>query len=86
MPGQHTVGGEVPDRQGRQNRLRHALRFGNRLWAGVWHAGSRIIDVADITQAEDGVGACNYHPPFPAPTHTVMPLPAKCLGGTSCSP
>ena len=35
MPGQHLAGGETPTWQGRQNRLHHALRFGDRLWASV---------------------------------------------------
>lgn len=35
MPGQHIAGGEKPDWVGKQNRLHHALRFGDKLWAGV---------------------------------------------------
>ncbi len=79
MPGQHLAGGETPHWQGRQHRLHHALRFGDRLWASVWHAGLRVIDIADIASPKT-IGAHNYHPPYPAPTHTVMPVPFKVEG------
>jgi len=74
MPGQHIEGGEVPSWPGRQNRLHHALRFGNELWAGCWHGGLRVIDVTDIARPRT-LAEYNYHPPFPEPTHTVMPVP-----------
>ena len=79
MEGQHLAGGEVASWEGRHHRLHHALRFGDELWAGVWHAGLRVIGVADIEQPKT-LGAYNYHPPFPEPTHTVMPL-ASPIGG-----
>jgi hypothetical protein len=79
MPGQHIAGGETPDWPGRQNRLHHALRFGDEMWAGCWHGGLRVIDVSDIARPRT-LAAYNYHPPFPEPTHTVMPLPAR-IGG-----
>ncbi len=79
MPGQHIAGGEAPDWVGKQNRLHHALRFGDKLWAGVWQAGLRVIDIADMA-APRTVGSYNYHPPFPEPTHTVMPVPGE-VGG-----
>ena len=79
MPGQHIAGGEVPSWPGRQNRLHHALRFGNELWAGCWHGGLSVIDVSDIAKPRT-LAAYNYHPPFPEPTHTVMPVPAL-VGG-----
>ena len=79
MPGQHVAGGEKPDWPGRRNRLHHALRFGDRLWAGCWHAGLRIIDIADIRTPRT-VGEYNYHPPFPEPSHTFMPAPFE-IGG-----
>jgi len=78
MPGQHVAGGETPTWAGRRNRLHHALRFGNELWAGCWHAGVRIVDVSDIRKPTT-VGAYNYHPPFPEPSHTFMP--AGTIGG-----
>src|SRR3954471_7249256 len=81
MPGQYVAGGEKPHWPGRRNRLHHALRFGDRLWAGCWHAGLRVIDVSDI-RAPRTVGEYNYHPPFPEPSHTFMPVPFE-LGGRS---
>ena len=76
MPGQHIAGGETPDWPGRQNRLHHALRFGDEMWAGCWHGGLRVIDVRDIAHPKT-LAEYNYHPPFPEPTHTVMPLPFR---------
>ena len=49
------------------------------MWASCWHGGFRIVDIADIARPKT-VAAYNYHPPFPEPTHTVMPMPAK-IGG-----
>jgi hypothetical protein len=79
MPGQHVAGGEKPTWVGRRNRLHHALRFGDELWAGCWHAGVRVIDVSDI-RAPRTIGEYNYHPPFPEPSHTFMPVPER-IGG-----
>jgi len=79
LPGQHTAGGEKPTWQGRRNRLHHALRFGDELWAGCWHGGVAVIDVADIRKPRT-LGSYNYHPPFPEPSHTFMPVP-KPIGG-----
>jgi hypothetical protein len=79
MPGQHLAGGETPTWQGYKNRLHHAMRVGNELWASVWHAGFRVIDVSDIAQPRT-VAAHDYHPPFPEPTHTVMPLEQPIAG------
>jgi hypothetical protein len=79
MPGQHVAGGEAPTWKGYKNRLHHALRVGDELWAAVWNAGLRVIDVSDIRRPRT-VGEYNYHPPFPEPTHTVLPLSAP-IGG-----
>jgi len=79
IPGQHVAGGEEPTWAGRRHRLHHALRFGNEMWASCWHAGFRVIDVSDLTRPRT-VGGYNYHPLFPEPTHTVMPLPDR-IGG-----
>src|SRR5690349_13684962 len=48
IPGQHLAGGEKPTWPGRQHRLHHTLRVGDRLYAGCWHGGVRIVDVSDI--------------------------------------
>jgi hypothetical protein len=79
MPGQHIAGGEVPQWSGRRNRLHHALRFGDELWAGLWHGGVGVIDISNITQPKT-LGIHNYHPPFPEPSHTFMPL-AQLIDG-----
>ncbi|HEY9549059.1 MAG TPA: sigma-70 domain-containing protein, partial [Kiloniellaceae bacterium] len=50
MPGQHIAAGEKPTWKGYKNRLHHALRVGDELWASVWHAGFRVLDVSDITR------------------------------------
>lgn len=74
MPGQHLAGGERPTWPGYRNRLHHAMRQGDKLWASVWHAGFRVLDVSDITEPKT-LGEYNYHPPFPEPTHTVLKVP-----------
>jgi hypothetical protein len=79
MPGQHLAGGEKPTWSGYKNRLHHALRVGDEMWASCWHAGLRVIDVSDIRKPRT-VGSYDYHPPFPEPTHTVLKVPFK-LGG-----
>jgi len=81
MPGQHIAAGEVPTWEGQQHRLHHTLREGDLLYAAVWYAGCRIIDVADITRPRT-IGEYRYHPPFPEPTHTFMRVPFK-VGGRS---
>jgi hypothetical protein len=79
MPGQNIAAGETPTWSGKRHRLHHALRFGDEMFASCWHGGFRIVDVANLTQPKT-VASYNYHPPFPEPTHTVMPMPGK-IGG-----
>ncbi|HSN41069.1 MAG TPA: hypothetical protein VLT92_12835 [Burkholderiales bacterium] len=79
MPGQHVAGGEQPTWPGQDHRLHHTLREGDKLWAGCWQAGLRVIDVSDITKPRT-VGAYNYHPLYLEPTHTVFKVPFK-VGG-----
>jgi hypothetical protein len=79
MPGQHIAGGETPTWPGRRHRLHHALRFGSEMWASCWHAGFWVVDVSDLSRPRSA-GSYNYHPLFPEPTHTVMPVPGR-LGG-----
>ena len=79
MPGQHIAGGEKPTWSGKRHRLHHALRFGDEMWASCWHGGFRIVDVSDLTKPKT-VASYNYHPPFPEPTHTIMPMPMR-VGG-----
>ena len=79
MDGQNIAAGEVPTWEGRECRLHHAMRERDRLWAGVWQAGLRVIDISDITKPET-VGSYNYHPPYPEPSHTFMPVPFPVAG------
>ena len=79
MPGQHVAAGEEPLALGNAARLHHAMRVGNEMWAAVWQAGLRVIDVSDIADPRT-IGAYNYHPPVPEPTHTVMPF-EQAIGG-----
>lgn len=79
MPGQHVAGGETPAWKGYGNRLHHAMRTGDELWAAVWHAGFRVLDASDITRPRvKGVYA--FPKAIPEPTHTVMPLEQE-IGG-----
>jgi hypothetical protein len=79
MPGQHLAGGETPTWKGYGTRLHHAMRVGDELWAAVWNAGLRVIDASDIANLRT-IGAYNYHPQIPEPTHTIMPL-EQTIGG-----
>jgi hypothetical protein len=76
MPGQHVAGGEKPSWPGYRNRLHHAMRCGQELWAACMHAGVRVIDARDIRNLRT-VGVFDYHPPFPCPTHTVLPVTVR---------
>jgi hypothetical protein len=79
LPGQHLAGGETPTRSGPKRRLHHTLRQGDQIWAAVWYAGFRVVDVSDITRPRT-IGGYDYHPPAPEPTHTAMRLPVP-VGG-----
>jgi hypothetical protein len=79
MPGQHLAGGETPTWTGYGNRLHHAMRCGDELWAAVWHAGIRVLDARDIA-APKLIGSYVFPPAIPEPTHTVMPL-ENLIGG-----
>ena len=74
MEGQHIAGGEKPVWNGYDNRLHHTMRSGNTLWAAVWFAGIRVVDVSDVARPRT-IGAYDYHPWSPSPTHTVLPVP-----------
>ena len=79
MPGQHLAGGEVPTWTGYGNRLHHAMRVGDELWAAVWHAGFRVLDASNIGQLEVK-GSYRFPQAIPEPTHTVMPLEKEING------
>src|SRR4029078_956715 len=79
MPGQHLAGGEKPTWPGRQHRLHHTVRVGDRPYCGCWHGGVRMVAFPDIAKPKT-IGSHNYHPPFPEPSHTFMALP-KLING-----
>ena len=79
MPGQNVAAGEKPSWRAQDWRLHHTLRHEDKLYAGCWHGGLRVIDVSDISSPRT-VGAYNYHPLYREPTHTVMRVPFP-LGG-----
>ncbi len=79
LPGQEIAEGQSPSWQRHRNKLHHALRCGNELWAGCWYAGFRVIDVCDIT-APRTVGSYDYHPPIPETTHTALRVPFPVAG------
>jgi len=79
IPGQHFEGGEKPNWPGRQHRLHHALRRGSEMWASCWHGGFWVVDVSDLSRPKS-LGSYNYHPLFPEPTHTIMPVPERING------
>lgn len=74
MQGQHVAGGETPHWEGVRNRVHHGLRVQDELWTACWHAGFNVVDLSDITNPKT-IASHNYHPPFPEPTHTILPLP-----------
>jgi hypothetical protein len=79
MPGQHIAGGEKPTWKGYDNRLHHAMRVGDELWAAVWHGGFQVLDAKNIKNIKT-LGAINYHPAAPMTSHTIMPLEKKIDG------
>lgn len=74
MPGQHVAGGEQPLWSGQEWRLHHTLRHEDKLYAGCWQGGIRVIDVADIRKPRT-VGSYNYHPLYQEPSHTFFRVP-----------
>jgi hypothetical protein len=79
IPGQHTEGGETPGPMKREHRVHHALRHGDKLYAGLWMSGFAIIDVSDIRHPKT-MGTYNPHPAEPEPSHTLLRVPFKIDG------
>jgi hypothetical protein len=79
MPGQWTAGGETPTWQGRRHRCHHPLRRGDRLYTSYWHGGFVILDVTDLRNPSF-VSGLDWSPPYPCPTHTVLPIPYEIMG------
>src|SRR5258708_16321104 len=78
MPGQWGAGGETPTWQGRRHRCHHPLRRGNRLYTSYWHGGFVILGIDDIRRPTYIIGL-DWSPPYPRPTHTVLPIPHQLM-------
>ena len=79
MQGQWTAGGEQPTWPGVDHRVHHPLRLGNRLYLSCCYGGLRILDIDDMTKPKL-VSELDWSPPFPCPTHTVLPVPFPVRG------
>jgi hypothetical protein len=79
MPGQHIAGGETPTWKGRDHRCHHPIRRGDRLYVSYWQGGGVILDISDMARPKL-VSSFDWSPPFPWPTHTVMPVPFPING------
>jgi hypothetical protein len=79
MPGQWAAGGETATWQGRRHRCHHPLRRGNRLYTSYWHGGFVILGIDDIRQPSY-ISGLDWSPPYPCPTHTVLPIPHELMG------
>ena len=64
MENQHVADGDTPHPKGAEHRLHHAMRSGNRMFAGCWMSGVAIIDVSDITKPKT-LSRYEYNPPHP---------------------
>jgi len=79
MPGQWIAGGETPSWKGRAHRCHHPIRLGNRLYTSYWHGGAVILDISEMSKPKC-VGAIDWSPPFPWPTHSCVPIPFAIAG------
>jgi len=79
MPGQWVAGGETPAWSGRAHRCHHPIRLGTRLYVSYWHGGFVILDIEDPATPRL-VSRLDWSPPFPAPTHTTLPIPFPLRG------
>ena len=79
MPQQHVASGETPHPRGKEHRLHHAMRSGDKMFAGFWHSGVAIVDVSDISRPRT-LGHYQYDPPCTEPTHTFLAVPFP-IGG-----
>lgn len=79
MPGQWVAGGEKPGWKGRAHRCHHPIRDGNRLYVSYWHGGGVILDITDMS-APRPVAHIDWSPPFPWPTHSLVPVPFSIHG------
>jgi len=78
VPGQWIAGGETPTWEGRAHRCHHPMRKGDRLYVSYWHGGLVILDISDMSRPKM-LSHLDWSPPFPAPTHTTLPIPWKIM-------
>jgi hypothetical protein len=78
MPGQWLGGGEKPAWEGPAHRCHHPIRKGNRLYVSYWHGGFVILDISDMGKPKL-ISHLDWSPPYPAPTHTTLPMPEKIM-------
>src|SRR5690606_2542194 len=79
MPGQNVAAGETPHPLGTEFRLHHALRAGDRMYAGLWYGGFAIIDVSDLSRPKT-IATWDPHPEAKEPSHTLLNVPFE-IGG-----
>lgn len=79
MPGQWIAGNETPSWPGRQHRCHHSIRQGDRLYVSYWHGGGIILDISDLSRPRQ-ISGFDWSPPFPWPTHSVVPVPFAING------
>ena len=78
MPGQWIGGGEQPCWEGDAHRCHHPIRRGDRLYVSYWHGGFVILDISEMSRPKL-VSGLSWNPPYPAPTHTALPIPWKIM-------
>jgi hypothetical protein len=82
MPGQWVAGGEEPGwtvRGPKEPRCHHPIRSGDRLYVSYWHGGGFILDISDMSHPKT-ISSINWSPPFPWPTHSLVPVPFDIYG------
>ncbi len=82
MPGQWVAGGEEPSwtiKGPREPRCHHPIRLGDRLYVSYWHGGGFILDISDMAHPKT-ISSINWSPPFPWPTHSLVPIPYDIYG------
>jgi hypothetical protein len=79
MENQHVANGDTPHPKGTEHRLHHAMRNGDKMFAGCWMSGLSIIDVSDITKPKT-LSRYQYNPAHTEPSHTFLAL-SHTIGG-----
>jgi hypothetical protein len=82
MPGQWAAGGEERPwtvRGSKEPRCHHPIRMGDRLYVSYWHGGGFILDISDMAHPTL-VSSLNWSPPYPWPTHSLVPIPFEIYG------